>query len=116
MAELPNYKVGGTIHVIVNNQVGFTTNPRSGRSGQYSSDVAKSINAPIFHVNADAPEDVAKTFRFAAEFRQRFGKDVVIDLIGYRKMGHNELDNPSFTQPMMYKLVNKMKPVRDKFR
>lgn len=67
-------------------------------------------------MNADSPEDVAKTFRFAAEFRQRFGKDVVIDLIGYRKMGHNELDNPSFTQPMMYKLVNKMKPVRDKFR
>lgn len=69
MAELPNYKVGGTIHVIVNNQVGFTTNPRSGRSGHYCSDVAKSINAPIFHVNAESVEDVAKTFRFAAEYR-----------------------------------------------
>lgn len=116
MAELPNYTVGGTIHVIVNNQVGFTTSPRAGRSGTYSSDVAKSINAPIFHVNGESLEDVAKTFRFAAEFRQKFNKDVVIDLIGYRKMGHNELDNPSFTQPMMYKIVNKMKPVRDKYR
>lgn len=69
MADLPNYKVGGTIHVIVNNQVGFTTNVKSGRSGQYASDVAKSINAPIFHVNADSLEDVAKTFRFAADYR-----------------------------------------------
>lgn len=82
----------------------------------YSSDVAKAINAPIFHVNGDSMEDVAKTFAFAAEYRQKFGKDVVIDLIGYRKMGHNELDNPSFTQPLMYKIVHAMEPVRDKFR
>jgi len=78
--------------------------------------VAKSINAPIFHVNAESLEDVAKTFRFAAQFRQKFGRDVVIDLIGYRKMGHNETDNPSFTQPMMYKIVNKMEPIRNKYR
>lgn len=92
MQDLKNYKVGGTIHVIVNNQVGFTTTPDKARSGVYASDVAKSINAPVFHVNADSMEDVQRTFKFAAEFRQKFNKDVVIDLIGYRKMGHNELD------------------------
>jgi 2-oxoglutarate dehydrogenase complex dehydrogenase (E1) component-like enzyme len=92
MQDLKNYTVGGTIHVIVNNQVGFTTTPDKARSGTYSSDVAKSINAPIFHVNADSMEDVQRTFKFAAEFRQKFKKDVVIDLIGYRKFGHNELD------------------------
>jgi 2-oxoglutarate dehydrogenase E1 component len=116
MQDLKNYKVGGTIHVIVNNQVGFTTTPDKARSGVYASDVAKSINAPIFHVNADSMEDVQRTFKFAAEFRQKFNKDVVIDLIGYRKFGHNELDQPSFTQPLMYKVVNKMKPVRDIYR
>lgn len=116
MQSLDNYKVGGTIHIIVNNQVGFTTNPSKGRSGVYSSDVAKAINAPIFHVNADSMEDVQRAFKFAAEFRQRFNRDVVIDLIGYRKFGHNELDQPSFTQPLMYKVVNKMKPCRDKYR
>lgn len=92
MQSLDNYKVGGTIHIIVNNQVGFTTNPSKGRSGVYSSDVAKAINAPIFHVNADSMEDVQRAFKFAAEFRQKFSRDVVIDLIGYRKFGHNELD------------------------
>jgi len=106
MQDLKNYTVGGTIHVIVNNQVGFTTTPDRSRSGTYSSDVAKAINAPIFHVNADNMEDVAKTFKFAAEYRQKFKKDVVVDLIGYRKMGHNELDQPTFTQPLMYKIVN----------
>ena len=116
MQDLKNYKVGGTIHVIVNNQVGFTTTPDKARSGVYASDVAKSINAPIFHVNADSMEDVQRTFKFAAEFRQKFNKDVVIDLIGYRKFGHNELDQPAFTQPLMYKVVNQMKPVRDKYR
>lgn len=116
MQSLDNYKVGGTIHIIVNNQVGFTTNPSKGRSGRYSSDVAKAINAPIFHVNADSMEDVQRTFKFAAEFRQKFSRDVVIDLIGYRKFGHNELDQPSFTQPLMYKIVNKMTPCRDKYR
>jgi 2-oxoglutarate dehydrogenase E1 component len=97
MQDLKNYTVGGTIHVIVNNQIGFTTVPSKGRSGMYSSDLAKSINAPIFHVNAD--------------YRQKYNHDVVIDLIGYRKFGHNELDQPSFTQPMMYKRIAEMTPV-----
>ena len=97
MANLKNYTVGGTIHVIVNNQIGFTTVPGKGRSGMYASDLAKSINAPIFHVNADSLDDVHFAFRTAAEYRQKFNHDVVIDLIGYRKYGHNELDQPSFT-------------------
>ena len=92
MQSLPNYNVGGTIHVVVNNQVGFTTTPNKGRSGTYATDVAKCINAPIFHVNADSMEDVQRTFKFAAEYRQTFNRDVVIDLIGYRRYGHNELD------------------------
>jgi 2-oxoglutarate dehydrogenase E1 component len=92
MQDLKNYSVGGTIHVIVNNQIGFTTVPQKGRSGMYASDLAKAINAPIFHVNADSLEDVDKVFRAAARYRQKFNQDVVVDLIGYRKMGHNELD------------------------
>ena len=92
MQSLDNYKVGGSIHVIVNNQVGFTTNPSKARSGTYCTDIAKAINAPIFHVNADSMEDVQRTLKFAAEFRQKFNRDVVVDLIGYRKFGHNELD------------------------
>lgn len=116
MQSLANYNVGGTIHIVVNNQVGFTTNPSKARSGMYATDVAKAINAPIFHVNADSMEDVQRTFKFAAEFRQKFHRDVIIDLIGYRKFGHNELDQPSFTQPLMYKIVNKMTPVRDIYR
>jgi 2-oxoglutarate dehydrogenase E1 component len=115
MQDLKNYTVGGTIHVIVNNQIGFTTVPAKGRSGMYCSDLAKSINAPIFHVNADSAEDVHHAFKVAAEYRQIFNHDVVIDLIGYRKYGHNELDQPSFTQPMMYKQVAKMEPVARKY-
>lgn len=115
MQDLTNYTVGGTIHVIVNNQIGFTTVPKKGRSGNYASDLAKTINAPIFHVNADSVEDVDHVFRAAAQYRQKFNQDVVIDLIGYRKLGHNELDQPSFTQPLMYKQVNKMQPVAEKY-
>ena len=113
MADLENYKVGGSIHVVVNNQIGFTTTPSKSRSGVYCTDLAKSIEAPIFHVNADSMDDVAKVFQIAAEYRQRFKNDVVIDLIGYRKHGHNELDQPSFTQPLMYKRVAQMKPVAE---
>jgi 2-oxoglutarate dehydrogenase E1 component len=116
MQSLDNYRVGGTIHVVVNNQVGFTTNPSKGRSGVYATDVGKSINAPVFHVNADSMEDVQRTFKFAAELRQKFQRDVIIDLIGYRKYGHNELDQPAFTQPLMYKVVQRMKPCRDIYR
>lgn len=111
MQDLTNYTVGGTVHVIVNNQIGFTTTPNKGRSATYSTDLAKAVNAPIFHVNADSMEDVHLAFRAAGEYRQKFKLDVVIDLIGYRKFGHNELDQPSFTQPFMYKQIAKMTPV-----
>lgn len=115
MTHLVNYKVGGTIHVVVNNQIGFTTTPNKSRSGTYCTDLARSIDAPIFHVNADSMDDVAKVFAIAAEYRQKYKNDVVIDLIGYRKHGHNELDQPMFTQPLMYKRVAQMKPVADKY-
>lgn len=111
MQDLKNYTVGGTIHIIVNNQIGFTTVPSKGRSGMYASDLAKTVNAPIIHVNADDLESVHRAFKMAAEFRMVFQNDVVIDLIGYRLRGHNELDQPSFTQPLMYKQVDKMTPV-----
>ena len=108
MQDLAGYGVGGTIHVIVNNQIGFTTNPCDARSGQYCSDLAKAIDAPILHVNADSMDDVAKVFQFAAKYRQMFHSDIVIDIIGYRRAGHNELDQPMFTQPLMYKIIQKM--------
>jgi 2-oxoglutarate dehydrogenase complex dehydrogenase (E1) component-like enzyme len=92
MANLNDFKVGGTIHVVVNNQVGFTTCPHKSRSALYSTDLAKSIDAPVFHVNADSLDDVAKVFTIAAEYRMKYKNDVVVDLIGYRKYGHNELD------------------------
>ena len=111
MTNLVNFKVGGTIHIVVNNQIGFTTCPYKSRSGLYCTDLAKSIDAPIFHVNADSLDDVAKVFTIAADFRMKFKTDVVIDLIGYRRYGHNELDNPSFTQPLMYKKIKDMKPI-----
>ena len=116
MEQLPNYTVGGTVHVVINNQVGFTTTPDRARSSVYCSEVAASINAPVFHVNAQCMDDVARAFRIAAEYRQKFQRDVVVDLIGYRKMGHNELDQPMFTQPLMYNIVNKMNPVRNIYR
>lgn len=92
MWGLDNYSTGGTIHIVVNNQVGFTTVPSDSRSGLYATDLAKAVGAPIFHVNADSIEDVVNVFKYAAEYRSKFKKDVVIDIIGYRKMGHNELD------------------------
>jgi len=116
MERLQNYTVGGTIHVVINNQVGFTTTPDRARSSTYCSEVATAISAPIFHVNAHSMDDVANTFRIAAQYRQKFGRDVVIDLVGYRKMGHNELDQPSYTQPLMYAIVKNMNPVRNVYR
>ena len=107
LAELSGYATGGTIHVIINNQVGFTTNPEEGRSCTYASGIAKIIKAPVLHVNADDPEAVTWTAQLAAEYRQRFQKDIVIDLIGYRRHGHNETDEPGFTQPTMYKIIAK---------
>ena len=95
---------------------GFTTDPRYSRSSPYCTDVGRVVNAPIFHVNAQSMDDVARVFRIAAEYRQKFQSDVVVDLIGYRKMGHNELDQPMFTQPLMYQIVQKMNPVRNVYR
>ncbi|KAL0540983.1 hypothetical protein IC582_021010 [Cucumis melo] len=105
LSALPNYTTGGTIHIVVNNQVAFTTDPRSGRSSQYCTDVAKALNAPIFHVNGDDVEAVVHVCELAAEWRQTFHSDVVVDLICYRRFGHNEIDEPSFTQPKMYKVI-----------
>jgi 2-oxoglutarate dehydrogenase E1 component len=107
LAELGGYTTGGTIHVIINNQVGFTTDPEDSRSCTYASGIAKILKAPVLHVNADDPEAVIWTAQLAAEYRQKFRKDFVIDLIGYRRHGHNETDEPGFTQPSMYKIISK---------
>ncbi|MFF4339805.1 multifunctional oxoglutarate decarboxylase/oxoglutarate dehydrogenase thiamine pyrophosphate-binding subunit/dihydrolipoyllysine-residue succinyltransferase subunit [Kitasatospora sp. NPDC001540] len=112
MSQLRGYRTGGTVHIVVNNQVGFTAAPASSRSSMYCTDVARMIEAPIFHVNGDDPEAVVRVARLAFEFRQQFHKDVVIDLICYRRRGHNEADNPSFTQPLMYDLIDKKRSVR----
>ncbi|KAI4356119.1 hypothetical protein L6164_000166 [Bauhinia variegata] len=105
LSALPNYTTGGTIHIVFNNQVAFTTDPSYGRSSQYCTDVAKALDAPIFHVNGDDVEAVVHACELAAEWRQTFHSDVVIDLVCYRRFGHNEIDEPSFTQPKMYKVI-----------
>jgi 2-oxoglutarate dehydrogenase E1 component len=112
LSQLRGYRTGGTIHVIVNNQVGFTTAPQHSRSSVYSTDVARMVQAPIFHVNGDDPEACVRVARLAFEFRQAFNKDVVIDLICYRRRGHNEGDDPSYTQPLMYDLIEQKRSVR----
>lgn len=107
MMTLDGYKTGGTIHIVVNNQVSFTTNYLDARSAIYSTDIAKVTSSPVMHINADDAESVVHSLHFAAEFRARFGKDVYIDLLGYRKYGHNEGDEPKFTQPKLYKAISK---------
>ncbi|MFI6507511.1 multifunctional oxoglutarate decarboxylase/oxoglutarate dehydrogenase thiamine pyrophosphate-binding subunit/dihydrolipoyllysine-residue succinyltransferase subunit [Streptosporangium sp. NPDC050855] len=112
LSQLRGYRTGGTVHIVVNNQVGFTTSPASSRSSVYATDVARMIQAPIFHVNGDDPEAVVRVGRLAFEYRQAFRKDVVIDLICYRRRGHNEADNPGFTQPLMYDLIDAKRSTR----
>ena len=112
LSLLRGYRTGGTVHIIVNNQVGFTTAPQYSRSSVYATDVARMIQAPIFHVNGDDPEAVVRIARLAFAYRQTFKKDVVIDMVCYRKRGHNETDNPSFTQPLMYDLVEAKRSTR----
>src|SRR5713101_4648527 len=112
LSELDGFCTGGTIHVIVTNQIGFTTSPSAARSSPYPSDVAKVVQAPIFHVNGDDPEAVVEVARAAIEYRQRFAKDVVIDLFCYRRHGHNESDEPAFTQPLMYRTIAQHKTTR----
>lgn len=112
MSQLRGYKTGGTVHLIVNNQIGFTTAPQDGRSTEYASDVALGFQVPVFHVNGDDPEAVDYVARLAFEYRQKFGRDVVIDLIAYRRRGHNEADDPSLTQPKLYELVETRRGVR----
>ena len=112
LSLLKGYRTGGTIHIIVNNQVGFTTSPSAARSSTYSTDIAKMIQSPVFHVNGDDPEACVRVARIAFEYRQTFNKDVVIDMICYRRRGHNEGDEPSFTQPLMYKLIDAKRSTR----
>ena len=112
LSQLPGYRTGGTIHIVVNNQVGFTTSPHSSRTSRYSTDVAKLIEAPVLHVNGDDPEACVRVARMAFEYRQAFNKDIVIDMVCYRRRGHNEGDEPSFTQPLMYKLIDAKRTTR----
>jgi len=113
MSGIPGYSTGGTIHIIVNNQLGYTTEPQEGRSTLYASDPARGFEIPVFHVNADDPEACLTAARLAFAYRQRFHKDVLIDLIGYRRWGHNEADEPTFTQPVMYRIISQHPTVRE---
>jgi 2-oxoglutarate dehydrogenase E1 component len=113
LSQLGGYNVGGVLHVVVNNQIGFTTSAADARSGAYCTDIAKMLQSPIFHVNGEDPEAVAQVVRLALDFRATFRRDVFIDMYGYRRLGHNETDEPSFTQPALYRAIEQRKPVRE---
>lgn len=115
LSQLPGFKTGGTLHVILNNQVGFTTTPDESRSTTYCSDVAKMLQIPIFHVNGEDPEAVAQVVELSMDFRRRFNRDVVIDMYCYRRLGHNESDEPRFTQPVMYQTIDSRPTIRDSY-
>ena len=115
LSELEGYTTGGTLHVIVNNQIGFTTTPAESRSSVYATDVAKMLQSPIFHVNGEDPEAVAQAVNLAMEFRRSFRRDVVLDMYCYRRRGHNEGDEPAFTQPVLYRAIEKRKPIREAY-
>jgi 2-oxoglutarate dehydrogenase E1 component len=113
LSQLPGYTVGGTLHIVVNNQIGFTTSPEEGRSSTYATDIAKMLQVPIFHVNGEDPEAAAQVIDLAMDFRSQFRRDVVIDMYCYRRWGHNEGDEPSFTQPLLYRAIEQRPSVRD---
>lgn len=115
MTAVPHFDIGGTIHMVVNNQVGFTTPGERGRCTKYSTDLAKSIQAPVFHVNADDPEAVTSITKLAFEYQQKFHKDVFIDFMCFRRWGHNELDDPTFTNPAIYKIIHSRKSIPDTY-
>ncbi len=115
LSELPGFRTGGTVHVIVNNQIGFTTNPSQARSSHYATDIARMLQIPVFHVNGEDPEAVDRVIQIAMNFRKTFRKDIVIDMYGYRKHGHNEGDEPAFTQPQLYQAIGKKPTVREAY-
>jgi 2-oxoglutarate dehydrogenase E1 component len=115
LSQLGAYAVGGTLHVVLNNQLGFTTGPGEGRSTPYATDVARMLPIPIFHLNGEDPEAVAQVVKLSIDFRQAFKRDIVIDMYGYRRLGHNEGDEPAFTQPLLYRAIQERKPVRDAY-
>jgi 2-oxoglutarate dehydrogenase E1 component len=115
MEDLHQYKTGGVVHIVANNNIGFTTVPKNARGGQFPTDVARVIGAPIFHVNADCIEEVDFVGKLVADFRTEFGKSVFVGLIGYRRYGHNELDEPLFTNPLMYQTIRNHKSAFEKY-
>jgi len=113
LSQLPAYRVGGTLHVVVNNQIGFTTSPEEARSSPYATDIGRMLQIPIFHVNGEDPEAVAQVVRLSMDFRREFSRDVIINMYGYRRLGHNEGDEPAFTQPVLYRAIMNRKSVRE---